>query len=214
LLLTADKLELPERNDPKVCVLWLVRNWQCNEANGRSMMIVDNADDIEVFYPTRACKRDESLSTASAPQAAYLPQRGNGSILITSGSEDVAARLAGGYKNIKVFIIWDDVATLFRPSSTSLLICACRLVQSFSSGRHVSAGSRSISILFGENFRRNLYVGSDKAGGIVDLLEAVISGIPQSLGSGKDWGLLCGFRRGLRGSSGGTSICLASCDRR
>ncbi|GFF82199.1 hypothetical protein IFM53868_03392 [Aspergillus udagawae] len=68
-----DKLELPERNDPKVCVLRLVSNWLCNEANGGWMMIVDNADVIEVFYPTRACKRDESLATASAPLAAYLP---------------------------------------------------------------------------------------------------------------------------------------------
>ncbi|KAF7174363.1 hypothetical protein CNMCM5623_007013 [Aspergillus felis] len=73
LLLTADKLEPPQRNDPKVCVLRLVSNWLCNEANGRWMMIVDNTNDIEVFYPTRACKRDESLATASAPLAAYLP---------------------------------------------------------------------------------------------------------------------------------------------
>ncbi|GIC88904.1 uncharacterized protein Aud_005306 [Aspergillus udagawae] len=102
---------------------------------------------------------------------------------------DAAARLAGGYKNIKLFIIWDDAATFFLPLSTSLLICACRLVESFSSGRHVSAGSRGISIFFGENFRKDLYVGIDKAGGIVDLLEAVISSIPQSLGSGKDWGV-------------------------
>ncbi|KAF4176794.1 hypothetical protein CNMCM7927_003784 [Aspergillus lentulus] len=134
------------------------------------------ADDIEVFYPTRACKRDESLATASARLAAYLPQSGNGSILITPGSKDAADRLAGGYKNIKLFIIWDDVATFFRPLSTSLLICACRLVESFGSGCHVSAGTRGISIFFDENFRTNLYVRSDKAGGIVILLEALRAG--------------------------------------
>ncbi|PKX91183.1 uncharacterized protein P174DRAFT_506714 [Aspergillus novofumigatus IBT 16806] len=68
-----DKLELPQRNDPNVCVLRLVSNWLCNEANGRWMMIVDNVDDIEVLYPTRASKRDEYLETGSAPLAAYLP---------------------------------------------------------------------------------------------------------------------------------------------
>ncbi|KAF4201872.1 hypothetical protein CNMCM8927_000960 [Aspergillus lentulus] len=130
------------------------------------------ADDIEVFYPTRACKRDESLATASARLAAYLPQSGNGSILITPGSKDAADRLAGGYKNIKLFIIWDDVATFFRPLS----ICACRLVESIGSGCHVSAGTRGISIFFDENFRTNLYVRSDKAGGIVILLEALRAG--------------------------------------
>jgi hypothetical protein len=112
LLLIADRLELPERNDPKVGVLRLVSNWLCNETNGRWMMIVDNADDIEVFYPTRACKRDESLATASAPLAAYLPQSRNESILITSRSKDAAARLAGGYKNIKEVRAMDESQAL------------------------------------------------------------------------------------------------------
>ena len=112
----ADRLELPGRNDPKVDVLWLVSNWLCDESNGRWIMILDNADDIEVFYLTSARKRDKSLATTSARLAAYLPQSRNGSILITSRSKDAAARLAGGYNNIKeVFAMSENQALdLFR----------------------------------------------------------------------------------------------------
>jgi hypothetical protein len=53
----ADKLTLPGRNDPKVDVLRLVSNWLCDEANGRQTMVLDNADDIDIFYPTRTHKR-------------------------------------------------------------------------------------------------------------------------------------------------------------
>jgi hypothetical protein len=41
----ADRLELRERNDPKLDVLRLVSNWLCDETNWRWMMILDNADD-------------------------------------------------------------------------------------------------------------------------------------------------------------------------
>jgi tetratricopeptide (TPR) repeat protein len=104
----ADRLELPGRNDPKVDVLRLVSNWLCDETNGRWMMILDNADDVEVFYPTLARKKDKSLTTASAPLAAYLPQSRNGSILITSRSKDAAARLAGCHNNIKEVRAMDE----------------------------------------------------------------------------------------------------------
>ncbi|RDL35922.1 uncharacterized protein BP5553_06534 [Venustampulla echinocandica] len=97
----ADELELPERNDPRVDVLRLVSNWLCNETNGKWMMIVDNADDIEVFYPKQTRTVNESSPPAPTPLATYLPQSRNGSILITSRSKDAAARLAGGRTYIK-----------------------------------------------------------------------------------------------------------------
>jgi hypothetical protein len=108
----ANRLELSRRNDPKFDVLRLVSNWLCDDINGRWIIILDNADDIEVFYPTRARKRDESFATASAPLAAYLPQSCNGSILITSRSKDAAARLAGGHNNIKEVCAIDESQAL------------------------------------------------------------------------------------------------------
>ncbi|RAO73452.1 uncharacterized protein BHQ10_009464 [Talaromyces amestolkiae] len=108
----ADRLELPRRDDPNVDVLQLVRNWLCDETNGQWMMIVDNADDIEVFYLKQTRTGDESSPPAPTPLATYLPQSRNGSILITSRSKDAAARLAGGYRNIKEVFAMDETQAL------------------------------------------------------------------------------------------------------
>jgi tetratricopeptide (TPR) repeat protein len=100
----ADWLELPGRQDPKADVLRLVSNWLCNEANGKWVMILDNADDIDVFYPPHA----QGESSKITPLASYLPQSHNGSFLLTSRSKGAAARLSGGYKNIKEVSAMND----------------------------------------------------------------------------------------------------------
>jgi hypothetical protein len=104
----ADRLELPRRNDPKGNILQLVSNWLCDEANGRWTMVLDNVDNVEVFFPKRKPMQDEPYGTASAPLAAYLPQSHNGSILITSRSKDAAVRLTGSYKNVKEIPAMDE----------------------------------------------------------------------------------------------------------
>ncbi|KAB2576154.1 Kinesin light chain [Lasiodiplodia theobromae] len=104
----ADRLGLPGRHDPKTDVLWLVTNWLCDEANGRWTMIVDNADDFETFFPSRAHGQDEPLEGASASLATYLPQSRNGSILVTSRNKDAAFKLVGNYKYIKEVRVMDE----------------------------------------------------------------------------------------------------------
>jgi tetratricopeptide (TPR) repeat protein len=97
----AERLELPGRLDPTTDVLRLVSNWLCDEANGQWTMVIDNVDDVETFFPTRRREQDATVESSAAPLAAYIPQSRNGSILITARSKDAAARLAGGYHNIK-----------------------------------------------------------------------------------------------------------------
>lgn len=97
----ADRLQLPGRLDPKVDIPRLVRNWLCDETNGQWTIILDNADDIEVFYPKQGHAKIGQVSNSIISLTDYLPQSCNGSILITSRSKDTAARLAGGYHNIK-----------------------------------------------------------------------------------------------------------------
>jgi tetratricopeptide (TPR) repeat protein len=63
-------------------------------------MVIDNADDIETLFPSRASEQGEPVN-GSASLATYLPQSRNGCILFTSRNRDVAARLAGGYHNIQ-----------------------------------------------------------------------------------------------------------------
>jgi tetratricopeptide (TPR) repeat protein len=97
----AERLGLPGLDNPRADVLRLVSNWLCDEANGQWTMILDNADDIEVFYPKQGRFKVGQLSNSTTSPIEYLPQSRNGSILITSRSKDAAARLAGGYQQIK-----------------------------------------------------------------------------------------------------------------
>ncbi|KAK3201035.1 hypothetical protein GRF29_213g764680 [Pseudopithomyces chartarum] len=96
----ADWLQLPGRSDPKANVLRLVRNWLQDEANGTWLLILDNVDDVDMFYPKQAHASDR-FGSPSTSLAEYVPQCRNGSILITSRNKDAAARLAGGYPRIK-----------------------------------------------------------------------------------------------------------------
>ncbi|KAI8680532.1 NACHT domain-containing protein [Fusarium keratoplasticum] len=86
----ADKLQLPGRDDPQRNVLQLVHAWLCDEENGPWMMVLDNADSVEVFFPSWGAhgSRDQ-------PLASFLPKTGCGSIIITSRNTDAAERLAG-----------------------------------------------------------------------------------------------------------------------
>lgn len=96
----AEATKMDGWNDPKADVLRLVRSWLCDETNGRWVMVVDNADDSDVFFPPL---HESPASNVSNPGQAtgllsdFLPQSLNGSILVTSRSQDVAFRLTGNY---------------------------------------------------------------------------------------------------------------------
>ncbi|KAK3340124.1 P-loop containing nucleoside triphosphate hydrolase protein, partial [Neurospora tetraspora] len=84
----ADAAELPGRNDPKANITQLVYGWLCNERNGKWVMVLDSADDPDVFF-----------GAERRPLADYLPQSPHGSLLVTTRDKYLASRLVGGYKN-------------------------------------------------------------------------------------------------------------------
>ncbi|KAF2678563.1 hypothetical protein K458DRAFT_348288 [Lentithecium fluviatile CBS 122367] len=99
----AERTRLPGRDQPDADILKLVHGWLCDEENGRWVMIIDNADDLDVFPrpPQRGHGSKEDVrSNAAASLLEFLPQSPNGSILITSRSRDVAFRLTGSYADI------------------------------------------------------------------------------------------------------------------
>ncbi|KXJ84598.1 hypothetical protein Micbo1qcDRAFT_170124, partial [Microdochium bolleyi] len=57
-------------------------------------MILDNADNVEVFFPSLRDRPGTSVSK-QRPLASLLPQTENGRILITSRSRDMAQRMTG-----------------------------------------------------------------------------------------------------------------------
>ncbi|KAF4332196.1 kinesin light chain [Fusarium beomiforme] len=87
----AERMKLPKRDDPGADILALVRDWLQTDDSGSWMIILDNADDVNLFYPKGSNER---------PLASFLPKRRNNTTLITSRSFDVAERLTGSRKNI------------------------------------------------------------------------------------------------------------------
>jgi tetratricopeptide (TPR) repeat protein len=104
----ADQLQLPGRSDSQTNVLRLVSNWLRNETNGQWLMVLDNVDDLETFFPSRERQRDRPDNDTQLSLATYLPQSRNGVILVTSRNKDAAAMLVGGYNRIKEVLAMDD----------------------------------------------------------------------------------------------------------
>ncbi|KAF2964344.1 hypothetical protein GQX73_g9228 [Xylaria multiplex] len=96
----ADAIKLPERNQPQADILQLVYQWLRDERNGQWLMVLDSADNIDVFYDTD--EKSDQKATEGEKRAlwTYLPQSANGSILVTTRNKDLASRLTVSYRDI------------------------------------------------------------------------------------------------------------------
>jgi len=82
--------------DPTADVLLLVKRWLESEASGQWLMIMDNADDAELFYPSGpGTKNRGSAPNPSGEENVgdYLPNCAHGAILITTGDREVGIDL-------------------------------------------------------------------------------------------------------------------------
>ncbi|KAI0184815.1 hypothetical protein EV127DRAFT_504239 [Xylaria flabelliformis] len=97
----ADAVKISDRAQPNANILQLVYNWLCNEHNGQWLMVLDSADDINVFYDI---SQDGKQSTPTGEEAnalwTYLPQSSNGSMIITTRNKDLAFRLTGHHSHV------------------------------------------------------------------------------------------------------------------
>ncbi|KAH7001205.1 hypothetical protein EDB80DRAFT_879307 [Ilyonectria destructans] len=91
----ADTLALPRRHDPSVNVLTLVRDWLQRDDVSPWLMILDNADDLDMFF-----SKDEGVYDTQVPIASCLPKTHKGKILVTSRSLTVSEKLTGSHKAI------------------------------------------------------------------------------------------------------------------
>jgi len=89
----ARKLALPRWEDPKTDTLRLVCDWLGEAGNGRWLMVIDIADDIETFF-TRP-EPSGWNGGRNKPLMDYLPRSPKGSLMITTRDKRVAERLAG-----------------------------------------------------------------------------------------------------------------------
>ncbi|KAH0544765.1 hypothetical protein FGG08_001132 [Glutinoglossum americanum] len=91
----ADRLALPGRNDPKADISSLVSAWLSDEGGSHWTMILDNADDEEIFFARGADPMSRGTNQPKAPPlSVYLPDTPRGKIIITSRYRAAAFRLA------------------------------------------------------------------------------------------------------------------------
>lgn len=80
-----------------------VYDWFRDEANGRWLLVLDDADDPRVLFDSRGdtqIKEFEQEESGIRPLAAYVPQTASGSILVTSRDRNVAFRLTNNERSI------------------------------------------------------------------------------------------------------------------
>jgi tetratricopeptide (TPR) repeat protein len=85
------------RNEKDADIPNLVYEWLRDKSNGNWVMILDNADDKDVFTSYPSAHRQASPEKQIRD---FLPQSSNGSILITSRSRDAAFQVTCNYKYI------------------------------------------------------------------------------------------------------------------
>ncbi|KAH0536061.1 hypothetical protein FGG08_007027 [Glutinoglossum americanum] len=81
----AFEYEIPGREDPKGDLMQLVRNWLETKYKGTWLMVVDNVDDINVFFKEKN-SYGKSLSE-------YIPQSPKGAILYTTRDRSIGVNL-------------------------------------------------------------------------------------------------------------------------
>ena len=98
----ANMLELPGREDVKNDTLQLVYEGLRSEANGRWLIILDNADDETFLFGqvTDSPSQDHGMANGIAPLSRFIPQTPHGSVLVTSRNQLAAFKLVGKRHNL------------------------------------------------------------------------------------------------------------------
>ena len=107
----ATTAKIPGIEDPKVDVLNLVFQWLGSGDSGDWLLILDNADDADMFFSPHAVPTTQEYATNIEPPclSRFLPQTGSGSTLITSRDEGTALRLTGERKQVlRVDVMSED----------------------------------------------------------------------------------------------------------
>ena len=90
----AKEARLVGARDPKVDQLQLVKQWLEDEDSGNWVMIIDNADDENLFFGEDEDRAGGPFSFSNT-LARYFPRRPNGSILLTTRNKKLGVKFAG-----------------------------------------------------------------------------------------------------------------------
>jgi hypothetical protein len=93
--------KIPGFDDPKADYLALVKAWLCSKKGGNWLMIIDNADEADVFFSANKGIAD-SGAVEVIPLSIYIPECSHGAILVTTRTKIVGQKLGRGHCLIKV----------------------------------------------------------------------------------------------------------------
>lgn len=105
----AEKCSVPGRNNPEADILLLVKRWLEEQNKMQWLMIIDNVDDIELFFPSQRSDDPEAHQQGDK-LARYLPDCNHGSILITTRNKQVGVKFDQGSPLIEITKMTDDEA--------------------------------------------------------------------------------------------------------
>lgn len=112
----AETCNIPGHDDPKADILLLVSNWLKQQTKMQWLIVIDNADDMGMFFPNQLKKDapgEGSQTTAaltSGNLAHYIPDCNHGSVLITTRDKKAGVRLCQGLSPIEIDKMTDDEA--------------------------------------------------------------------------------------------------------
>jgi tetratricopeptide (TPR) repeat protein len=96
----AREAQLSGWDNPKTDKLTLVAHWLSQDESGHWLIVLDNADDADVFFNTNHDL--VSKESKGKPIAGYIPHSTQGSVLITTRDRRVGERLANRVRAINV----------------------------------------------------------------------------------------------------------------
>ncbi|KAM0259327.1 hypothetical protein ACHAQJ_003358 [Trichoderma viride] len=110
----AEKCDVPGSKDPKADILSLVKKWLETQNKTRWLMVIDNADDMELFSPSHQKKDGPATDTQFADEdgklARYFPDCNHGWILFTTRNKQAGVKLCQGKPPVEVAKMTDNEA--------------------------------------------------------------------------------------------------------
>lgn len=116
-------INIPGHEDRNIDILLRVSLWLDKKENGSWLLVLDNADDSDVFLSTEPGQQNPKYDTTGFKKRLleYVPQRPHGRLLITSRNQQAAYDLVGEYDHLVHVNCLDDAEAL-GPLKTRLSI--------------------------------------------------------------------------------------------
>ncbi|KAK2021824.1 TPR-like protein, partial [Colletotrichum zoysiae] len=94
----AQECNVPGHDDPQVDVLALVKTWLEGRDCGRWLMVIDNADDTQLFFPAPS----ENSLNPKGGLGRCVPDCSHGYVLVTTRNKQVASKIVRGRSLIEI----------------------------------------------------------------------------------------------------------------